>query len=529
MNPTTTDSARAASGGASGDRSTLVLVGTAILFAIGLVLRVFTRSDLWLDEALTVNIARLPLADISEALSRDGAPPLYYWILHGWMALFGEGDVAVRSLSGVASALTLPVVWLVGRRLGGPRAAWGAALVLAVNPFAIRYGTEARMYALVALEVALGLLAALRAAERPTTGRLAWVAVAAAAVLYTHYWGVYLLVATGVLLVVQGWRRHATWPDRALGTEGRLLAALAIGGAAWVPWIPTFLDQAAHTGTPWATPVGPSALVTVLGEFGGGTSDGAKVLSLLLAVLVLLGLFGRPAPSRADGGGDSVVELDLRGRPQARPLFALFLGCPAIAVVLGLLTGTAFVARYTSVVLPFFAVLAGLGVAALPDRRRSAILVGAVGVIGLSLAGQSALRNRTQAGELAGYVAVAARPGDIIAFCPDQLGPSTLRLLGDEFPAIGFPRADDPRRIDWYDYDDVSKLASPAAFAKVADERAGDDHDVWLVSSRGYRTAQKTCTELENRLLALRPLGRQVIRPKPGKYFEEAALIRYPA
>jgi hypothetical protein len=358
------------------------------------------------------------------------------------------------------------------------------------------------------------------------------VAAAAAALLYTHYWGIYLLAAAGMVLLVRtrgrirssvpgGLSWLGRWRVGLLGPEGRLLAALAIGAAAWAPWVPTFLDQAAHTGTPWATPVGPSALVTVLGEFGGGSSDGARVLTLLLAGLVFLGVLGRPV-------GGRLVELDLRGRPVARPLFALFLGCPAIAVVLGLVTGTAFVARYTSVVLPFFAVLAGLGVAALPDRRRTAALVAAVGLIGLSLAGQSALRNRTQAGELAGYVATAAQPGDVVAFCPDQLGPSTLRLLGSRFPALGFPRADVPRRIDWYDYEDVNKATSPAAFAQVVDQRAGAASDIWLVSSHGYRTAEKSCTELENRLLALRPLGRQVIRPKPGKYFEDAALIRYP-
>ncbi len=506
--------------------------GATLLVLAGLVLRVLTASDLWLDEALTVNIAKLPLTEIPGALRRDGAPPLYYWVLHGWMAVFGDGDLAVRSLSGIASALTLPVVWLVGDRLGGRRAAWGSVVVLAVNPFAIRYATEARMYALVALQSALALLAALWAYERATAPRLALVAVATAAVLYTHYWGIYLVAASGVLLLIRAWRRPdrpPRWRDRLRGRDGRLLAAIAVGGAAWAPWIPTFLDQAAHTGTPWATPVGPSALITVLGEFGGGNSEGARVLTLLLAAAMFLGLLAGPVPKPpTDGGGNRFVELDLHGRPTSRPLFALFLGCPAIAVILGLVTGTAFVARYTSVVLPFFAVLAGLGVAALPRRRQVAILVGAVGLIGLSLAGANGLRNRTQAGELAAYVAVAARPGDVVAFCPDQLGPATLRLLGDRFPALGFPRAEDPRLINWYDYEDLNRTASPAAFAKIVDQRAGDDHDVWLVSSHGYRTAEKSCTELENRLLALRPSGRQVVRPKPTKYFEDAALLHYP-
>ena len=75
-------------------------VGVGRCVAAGIVLRFWTRSALWLDEALTVDIARLPLHEIPEALKHDGAPPLYYYLLHFWISLFGQSNVAVRSLSG---------------------------------------------------------------------------------------------------------------------------------------------------------------------------------------------------------------------------------------------------------------------------------------------------------------------------------------------------------------------------------------------------------------------------------------------
>ena len=52
---------------------------------VGVITRFAPRSDLWLDEALSVNISKLPLGDIGEALRHDGHPPLYYYLLHGWM------------------------------------------------------------------------------------------------------------------------------------------------------------------------------------------------------------------------------------------------------------------------------------------------------------------------------------------------------------------------------------------------------------------------------------------------------------
>jgi uncharacterized membrane protein len=62
------------------------VVAVALLAVIaGVVLRFTISSPLWLDEALSVNIASLPIGDIPEALRSDGHPPLYYLVLHGWI------------------------------------------------------------------------------------------------------------------------------------------------------------------------------------------------------------------------------------------------------------------------------------------------------------------------------------------------------------------------------------------------------------------------------------------------------------
>src|SRR5689334_3446940 len=87
----------------------------------GVVLRFLVRSDLWLDEALTVNTPRLPVRSIPAALRHDGAPPLYYVLLHFWIRMFGAGDFAVRALSGVFAVATLPVLYVAGKRIGGHR------------------------------------------------------------------------------------------------------------------------------------------------------------------------------------------------------------------------------------------------------------------------------------------------------------------------------------------------------------------------------------------------------------------------
>ena len=142
-------------------RAAVPLVG--LLVVAGIVLRLWSHSPLWLDEVQSVQLAKVPLSDLPAALKTDGAPPLYYVLLHAWISVFGDGVWTVRALSMLASVLALPLTWLVARRLGAGREVAAIAVVLcAVNPWSVRYAGEARMYSLVALEVLLGTLALLR-------------------------------------------------------------------------------------------------------------------------------------------------------------------------------------------------------------------------------------------------------------------------------------------------------------------------------------------------------------------------------
>ena len=64
------DATRARAATAPGGRRppSWVLVAGAVTVAFGIGLFFYSRSDMWLDEALTVNIARLPLGDLRGAL-----------------------------------------------------------------------------------------------------------------------------------------------------------------------------------------------------------------------------------------------------------------------------------------------------------------------------------------------------------------------------------------------------------------------------------------------------------------------------
>ena len=151
----------------------------------------------------------------------ESAPPLYYALLHVWMGVFGDGNQAVRLLSALFGAATLPLLYRAGRRLGGPTVGVGALVLLATSPFAIRYGTEARMYSLVALLVAAGWLLLANALERPRMPWLAGIAAVTGALLLTHYWSFYLVACTVAVLIGAALRGRL---DR--GVVARVIAAV---------------------------------------------------------------------------------------------------------------------------------------------------------------------------------------------------------------------------------------------------------------------------------------------------------------
>ncbi len=496
--------------------------------AVGVALRFTGPRALWLDEALTVNISRLPLTRLFDALRHDGSPPAYYLLLHYWMGIFGTGTRSVRALAGVCSLVTLPVGWRLGSAVGGRRAAVALVVVLACNPFALRYGTENRMYSLVMLLATAGCLALVRTLQRPTLLRLVGFGVVCGLLLLTHYWALYLVAGLGVCLFLASWRGR-------IKAHARLaLVALCGGGLLFLPWAPSFLFQVQHTGTPWATPMGPSMFLWTLGEFAGWARRPG--IALFVLYCVLLGVLLVAVVLRLVPAGRRVTDVIgwRRAVPGARfapPAVLLFFVTLGLALAGGLMAGAAFAYRYSSVVLPLVVLLVALGIAAV-DRSRlggatAAAILAAVAILGTVTGSEEILAQRTQAVVVAAQIAANARPGDVVAYCPDQLGPAVSRLLPDRLlTQVTFPRFDDPQRINWVDYGKVNSAANPGVFAnEILSMGAG--HQIWLVWEAGYRTLGSDCQEIRDAIEVARPRSTQPVASDPGRYYEHESLVRF--
>ena len=141
----------------AGTQRVASLLAPTLILLLAAALRFYRLAgqSLWSDKGNSVALAQAGLAEITARTALDIHPPLYYWLLHFWIHLFGQSEVAVRSLSAVAAVLLVGIIYQLGARLFDRRAGLMAAFVAAVSPFQVYYAQEARMYALLALLGAL--------------------------------------------------------------------------------------------------------------------------------------------------------------------------------------------------------------------------------------------------------------------------------------------------------------------------------------------------------------------------------------
>jgi 4-amino-4-deoxy-L-arabinose transferase-like glycosyltransferase len=297
---------------ASSFQTLLIPIGLGLTMLLATWLRFYRLAgqSLWSDEGNSVALAQASLAEIASRTALDIHPPLYYWLLHGWMRVFGESEVAVRSLSAVTGVLLVGVVYGLGTRLFDRRVGLMAALIAAVSPFQVYYSQEARMYALLAFLGALAVWATVEL-ERAALHDVSIMAIAGWAFLYvlgatlglyTHYAFPVILVVTNLVALIWLWRGRGDKPVArwAVGWLALQLVPLML----YLPWLPTAWRQLTTWPVPPPTNAGNAwftiSRTLIFGPAGVGTSNFWLIGFGLLGLVAIARLLRRePLPKAA--------------------------------------------------------------------------------------------------------------------------------------------------------------------------------------------------------------------------------------
>ena len=316
------------------------------------------RYGFWYDELYTAEVAPLPLGRLLDALItgegtipylRDAPPSYnapYYVVAHGWLAVTGlsPDETGLRLLSLVSAIAAVAVFTRAVGRLADPRVGVGAGLVLAANPFVVRYSAEARGYALVLLCTALAVLGLARWLDGSPHGVMLF-GVAAAGAGLAHWFALLVPLALAVAAVVLR-RRDAVPVVAAAGVA--TLPALGLVGVA-------VANGVGGSGAEWIANAGLAVPWLTLRVWADGNS---ALLATTVAMVVVAVAAGRARSHRAP--------LVVAG---------LWVALPVVAVTAAEAVRPVFVARYRLPAAAGVAVLVALGVTGLPRRASMAALV----------------------------------------------------------------------------------------------------------------------------------------------------------
>jgi len=325
---------------------TLLAAGAAVLRGIGL------DGGLWVDEMYAVNLSiHQSLRQILTTFDGDGQHPLFAVFAHLSTAAFGPSAWAARLPAALFGVASVPLLYLLGRRVTTRPEALMAATLLAVSYHHVWFSQNARGYTMLAFFAMLATYALVRGLRE---GRWRWfVLYAGAAALgaYTHLTMVFMAVAQFLVVVV--WllagrerRKGPLWPP----VVGGFMLAAALTLLLYAPIIDQVLrwflyrpSNFAGVSTPgWALAEALRVLRTGLGAGPALLAAGAVLaigtLSWLRRSPVVLALFVVPGLFTLAGA--------LLARGTMYPRFFFYLaGFAVLLVVRGLTVVAAGTAR----------------------------------------------------------------------------------------------------------------------------------------------------------------------------------------
>lgn len=455
----------------------------------------------WLDEITSLRRATGSLHHLLLDALHNRHYPSYFLLLWG-IARFGASQFLLRLPSAIFGALAAALTSLIGRETAGARSGAVAGLLMALSPFDVQFGQEARSYTLVCALILVALLGLVRLARAPARAAQPWRQPETPRGAWLCY-GLGTAAALSVLNVALAWLLAANLgavaiaaragPSTGSGARRAFLRRWGLAQLlvllAWAPSLAAvclFSKVSLAHGANWAPPETAGAIWSAL----------APVYLLRISDFITFGL----APAAVPGLSLAVAALAALGLWRLRRERAVLavVGAAAFAVPLGMLLLSrvvpVLVPRYFAwSAAPFF-VLAGAGLGEFTGLRFAVPAAALAAACAVNLAPYYHYETKPRWDRLAARLADRAKPGDVVL---------VNRGYSYYVFSIFAKRADLAGR--------GVRIARHLAEA----ERLAPGHNVWAVYGR---TGQGPMSPLEAYLRSLAPLGRPAAEYSIGRY-----------
>jgi|GEM_PF-6124173 hypothetical protein len=210
------------------------IVALAALAALAFLFRIngITRMNVFSDEIYAA-ITADPNKPFMTTFSDPGNPPLYYILLRCWSSLFGWNELTGKTLSVLTGSLFVVTIWYFVRTLLGRKQALIAAGLVTVSAYAIYWSHVLRTYSLLLTLTPLALAFFLNYFRNGKIKYLVLYALTCVALVNSHYYGVFVVMANAALLVAYQLKARTF----SIGKNVPFFAANALVALSLVPFL----------------------------------------------------------------------------------------------------------------------------------------------------------------------------------------------------------------------------------------------------------------------------------------------------
>ncbi len=213
-----------------------------LLVLVAGVMRLHGLGDksLWVDELYALDQAKI-LTEIADVCAAGNTPPGRHYMIHFLMGP-SQTEARVRLPSALFGIASIPMMFLLVRRIGGDAAGLVAATLLAFSPWHLMHSQDGRMYTVFLFFVLLTLWAYWNAAD---TGRRFWWAMCGFAMALGAWISYFALWTSFIVVLFAGLRIAVVAAGDRARARSHVLAgatglAITLGSAAigYSPWVP---------------------------------------------------------------------------------------------------------------------------------------------------------------------------------------------------------------------------------------------------------------------------------------------------
>ena len=208
----------------------LLLLGLIVLAGLILRLNGYVRYSSWWDELYSACQASNPNLPFINTFGDPGNPPLYFILLRFWFMLFGWTEQSGRFFSVLIGSAAIITLYIMVKRFSNKKAAFLAALYMAISTYFIGFSQEMRAYILEVFLVSIVTFRFIIIQGRELNLKnLIWYIIPSIMLVNTHYFGSLFIFANFLFYMVYSIHTKTfIWKKAAIFFMGNIIIAASL-------------------------------------------------------------------------------------------------------------------------------------------------------------------------------------------------------------------------------------------------------------------------------------------------------------